>query len=335
MINNGELVDLPLVGKKFTWFGYDNKRSRLGRFLLSPGWLLKFRDICQRGFKHSVSDQCACSIVHWGCGLGPRPFKHFKCWLDDKECLESIKNQWIKNARHNDSGRDLFHKLPCTDLFKWRPSTVGLKKMSDIWRCIVGVANEDPVNKFLERDCFRWGVGNGTDVLLWDFFFRPLLDREASLLDDLCDLIKLIVVDPERLSWPGGLWGVLRNYLGVVLAMFSDPIGSAMPIVAELIAIKMALSLFIQSSRLRGKGLIIESDSAFAVSWWIVTQWLTLLPKMGSMGLCCLMRGGISIIISPGLGHWEGKAARVGLLTAAMAHGSTRIDSAVMFKAWI
>ncbi|MBA0640125.1 hypothetical protein Goklo_023093 [Gossypium klotzschianum] len=212
--------------------------------------------------------------------------------------------------------------------------------MSDIWRCIVGVANEDPVNKFLERDCFRWGVGNGTDVLLWydvwcnDLPSKNLFLREASLLDDLCDLIKLIVVDPERLSWPGGLWGVLRNYLGVVLAMFSDPIGSAMPIVAELIAIKMALSLFIQSSRLRGKGLIIESDSAFAVSWWIVTQWLTLLPKMGSMGLCCLMRG-VSIIISPGLGHWEGKAARVGLLTAAMAHGSTRIDSAVMFKAWI
>ncbi|KAK5819040.1 hypothetical protein PVK06_023996 [Gossypium arboreum] len=65
----------------------------------------------------------------------------------------------------------------------------------------------------------------------------------------------------------GGLWGVLRNDLGDVLAMFSDPIGSATPIVAELIAIKMALSLFIQSSRLRGKGLIIESDSAFAVSW--------------------------------------------------------------------
>ncbi|PPD97469.1 hypothetical protein GOBAR_DD05512 [Gossypium barbadense] len=107
------------------------------------------------------------------------------------------------------------------------------------------------------------------------------------------------------LTGKGGLWGVLRNYLGVVLAMFSDPIGSAMPIVAELIAIKMALSLFIQSSRLRG----------------IVTQWLTL-PKIGSMGLCCLMRGGR-------------KAARVGLLTAAMAHGSTRIDSAVMFKAWI
>lgn len=58
-------------------------------------------------------------------------------------------------------------KSPCTDLFKWRPSTVGLKKMSDIWRCIVGVANEDPVNKFLERDCFWWGVVNGTDVLLW------------------------------------------------------------------------------------------------------------------------------------------------------------------------
>ncbi|KAK5819041.1 hypothetical protein PVK06_023997 [Gossypium arboreum] len=127
-----------------------------------------------------------------------------------------------------------------TNLFKWRHSTVGLKKMSDILHCIIGVANEDLVYKFLERDCFRWVVGNGTNVLFWydvwcndlplknfflrffcpannkmvkvvdysvnqsfihdgwrDFFFLPLLYREVSLLDDLCDLIKLIAVDLE------------------------------------------------------------------------------------------------------------------------------------------
>ncbi|MBA0790885.1 hypothetical protein Gohar_015502, partial [Gossypium harknessii] len=71
------------------------------------------------------------------------------------------------------------------------------------------------------------------------------------------------------------------------------------------------------SSRLRGKGLIIESDSAFAVSWckkkddrpwklWgIVTQWLTLLPKMGSIGLCCLMRGGSMHLCNVILSCWN------------------------------
>ncbi|MBA0732738.1 hypothetical protein Gogos_016809 [Gossypium gossypioides] len=221
MITNGELVDLPLVGKKFTW---------------------------------------------WGVGNGTDVLFWYDVWCNDLP---------LKN---------LFLRLFC-------PAINKMAKVVDY-----------SVNQSFIHDGWR------------DFFFRPLLDREASLLDDLCDLIKLIVVDPER--------GVLRNDLGVVLAMFSDPIGSAMPIVAELIAIKMALSLFIQSSRLRGKGLIIESDSAFAVSW-------------------CKKKDDppwklwVSIIISPGLGHWEGKAARVGLLTAAMAHGSTRIDSAVMFRAWI
>ncbi|TYH18627.1 hypothetical protein ES288_A05G287900v1 [Gossypium darwinii] len=33
-INRCNLVDLPLLGKKFTWIGPDSKRSRLDRFLI-------------------------------------------------------------------------------------------------------------------------------------------------------------------------------------------------------------------------------------------------------------------------------------------------------------
>ncbi|KAH1130047.1 hypothetical protein J1N35_001425 [Gossypium stocksii] len=209
-----------------------------------------------------------CSLGPW---IGAETFKLFKCWLDDRECLESIKNQWIKNGSHNDSGRDFFHKLSSGLKIK---NMVGLRRLfykiglfyagvkllfyMPILKIPKGVVNRiDKIRRnFLrggleskrkmakmgwKRVCRPKVVGNGTDVLFWydvwcndlplknlflrlfcpannkmakvvdysvnqsfihdgwrDFFFRPLLDREASLLDDLCDLIKLIAVDPER-----------------------------------------------------------------------------------------------------------------------------------------
>ncbi|KAG4203223.1 hypothetical protein ERO13_A05G388250v2, partial [Gossypium hirsutum] len=50
------LIDFPLVGKKFTWYGQENKKNRLDRFLLDEFWLLKMKDLQQIGLKRSVSD---------------------------------------------------------------------------------------------------------------------------------------------------------------------------------------------------------------------------------------------------------------------------------------
>lgn len=33
-IDSCKLVDLPLIGKKFTWYGPEKKKSRLDRFLV-------------------------------------------------------------------------------------------------------------------------------------------------------------------------------------------------------------------------------------------------------------------------------------------------------------
>ncbi|XVF10808.1 hypothetical protein REPUB_Repub07fG0215400 [Reevesia pubescens] len=41
-INEGELVDLLLLGSKFTWFNSGSKMSRIDRFLVDMGWVLKF-----------------------------------------------------------------------------------------------------------------------------------------------------------------------------------------------------------------------------------------------------------------------------------------------------
>ncbi|MBA0734722.1 hypothetical protein Gogos_018617, partial [Gossypium gossypioides] len=42
-INRCKLVDLPLLGKKFTWIGLDNKRNKLDRFLLKEEWLVQLK----------------------------------------------------------------------------------------------------------------------------------------------------------------------------------------------------------------------------------------------------------------------------------------------------
>ncbi|MBA0566552.1 hypothetical protein Golob_011359 [Gossypium lobatum] len=50
-IDKCKLVDLPLMGKKFTWYGTEKKRSRLDRFLVDEEWLEHFEDLQQQGLK--------------------------------------------------------------------------------------------------------------------------------------------------------------------------------------------------------------------------------------------------------------------------------------------
>ncbi|KAL4342378.1 hypothetical protein GQ457_08G025470 [Hibiscus cannabinus] len=54
-IQGSKLIDLPLRGKKFTWYGPNGKRSRLDRFLIDEYWVLKFRDLEQLGLKRNIS----------------------------------------------------------------------------------------------------------------------------------------------------------------------------------------------------------------------------------------------------------------------------------------
>lgn len=38
-----KIIDLPLIGRKFTWYGPENKRSRLDRFLVDEFLALKYK----------------------------------------------------------------------------------------------------------------------------------------------------------------------------------------------------------------------------------------------------------------------------------------------------
>ncbi|GKV15245.1 hypothetical protein SLEP1_g26043 [Rubroshorea leprosula] len=94
-IHTAELIDLPLVGRKFTWYNSNGQQmSRLDRFLLSNEWILNWKDVKQWGLKRTVSDHCPILLKSEKVDWGPKPFKFFNAWMDQPRCIEIIRNAW-------------------------------------------------------------------------------------------------------------------------------------------------------------------------------------------------------------------------------------------------
>lgn len=58
-VNELELVDPPLLGKKFTWYRADGSAmSRLDMFLFSEEWVMEWKVVAQWALNRDVSDHC-------------------------------------------------------------------------------------------------------------------------------------------------------------------------------------------------------------------------------------------------------------------------------------
>ncbi|XVF71505.1 hypothetical protein PTKIN_Ptkin12aG0043200 [Pterospermum kingtungense] len=66
---------------------------------------------------------------------------------------------------------------------------------------------------------------------------------------------------------PSGIGGLLRDHLGRVLISFSKPIGIADSNMAEVMAVREALALFVTSEWVVNYPLILECDSQNTVCW--------------------------------------------------------------------
>ncbi|GKV09172.1 hypothetical protein SLEP1_g20714 [Rubroshorea leprosula] len=81
-ITESGLVDLPMAGRKYTWYNA-NGMSRIDRFLVSEDWLLRWCDVKQWGLERTVSDHCLVLLKYERVDWGPNPFKFFYAWLQD------------------------------------------------------------------------------------------------------------------------------------------------------------------------------------------------------------------------------------------------------------
>ncbi|GAU20542.1 hypothetical protein TSUD_131000 [Trifolium subterraneum] len=79
-IEDNNLVDLPLSGRKFTWFKGDGlSMSRLDRFLLSEEWCLAWPNCKQMASLRGLSDHCSLVLSANEDDWGPRPLRMLKC----------------------------------------------------------------------------------------------------------------------------------------------------------------------------------------------------------------------------------------------------------------
>ena len=78
MIDDMELIDLPLSECKFTWCR-GSSFSRIDRVLINPVWLAKFQALKLWGLKCSVSDHVLLLVESEVKDWGPIPFSKLRC----------------------------------------------------------------------------------------------------------------------------------------------------------------------------------------------------------------------------------------------------------------
>ena len=153
-------MDVPVVGKKYTWFKTNGTaKSRLDRFLVSEEWLQIWSFCKQYVQPRVVSDHCAIvmksSVKYWG----PRPFKTIDAWFMEPGFKEFVKEKWCS---YNVQGNSIYRlkeklKLLKVDLKDWNKNEYGCleTKKKQILRQIEDLDVNDDNNSLEEHDKLR------------------------------------------------------------------------------------------------------------------------------------------------------------------------------------
>ncbi|GAU24549.1 hypothetical protein TSUD_148900 [Trifolium subterraneum] len=90
-----ELVDLPLVGRRFTWYHANGRAmSRIDRILISDEWALRWGNCDLWVLPRDVSDHCPLILKYNQDGWGPKPFRFNNFWLQNKKLKEVVESCW-------------------------------------------------------------------------------------------------------------------------------------------------------------------------------------------------------------------------------------------------
>lgn len=106
------LLDIPLAGRKYTWYcSNGSATSRLDRFLISGGFLTCWPNVIQKGLPKSVSDHCPVVLFDKEINWGPKPFKFLDCWLDHPDFRNFVRNEWKSFEVHGSASFIIKEKL--------------------------------------------------------------------------------------------------------------------------------------------------------------------------------------------------------------------------------
>jgi exonuclease III len=86
-----DLVDMPLIGRRFTWFHPNGvTMSRLDQVLLSHDWGLRWGNPNVWVFPRDVSDHCHLVVRYSNLEWEPKPFRFNNFWLTNKSLKEVV-----------------------------------------------------------------------------------------------------------------------------------------------------------------------------------------------------------------------------------------------------
>ncbi|XP_068476267.1 uncharacterized protein [Phaseolus vulgaris] len=127
-IQNNGWMDIPGVGKRFTWFKANGTtKSRLDRFLVSEEWLQFWPTSKQYVQQRVVSDHCALVLKSCVKDWGPKPFRTLDVWLKEPGFIAMVKVKWESYQVEGNCISALKEKLKLlkADLKEWNRRVFG------------------------------------------------------------------------------------------------------------------------------------------------------------------------------------------------------------------
>ena len=179
-IESAELLDVPLIGGKYTWYRDNGSaKSRIDRILISSEWLEHWPDSKQYILGRQVSDHSALLLKSTSIDWGPKPFKSLNIWISDPSFKQVVRQSWTSYIGKGNPTVLLKEKLKKLkyDLKSWNKEVfgiIGLKKQNLISE--LGALDKKDDESCLEEEdqCRRM-------KLLSEL--KLLLEKENSLLN--------------------------------------------------------------------------------------------------------------------------------------------------------
>ncbi|KAL8470805.1 hypothetical protein ACS0TY_033399 [Phlomoides rotata] len=123
------VVELPLIGKMYTWYRPDGTcKSRLDRMMVNSEWLGKWPDQVLKGLGWSFSDHRPIYIESQAKDWGSRPFRFLNYWISHPTFKEFFEKKWAEYNIEGWSGFILKEKLKLLrqDLKTWNKEVFGI-----------------------------------------------------------------------------------------------------------------------------------------------------------------------------------------------------------------
>jgi len=127
-IESNLLLEVPIVGKKYTWFKANGMaKSRIDRVLVSEEWMHKWPMCKQYVQRREVSDHCALMIKSTEKDWGPKPFRTIDAWFLERGFSEMVEDKWGSFGGHGNVIKVLKEKFKLlkADLKVWNKDVFG------------------------------------------------------------------------------------------------------------------------------------------------------------------------------------------------------------------